>query len=109
MSATETNETETPEESAYHPTAKDYVRIATILAVLTAMEVSTYFVDFGPLGIPLLVALMIIKFILVASWFMHLKFDSRAYTRLMYAGLLGAISLYAGTLVMFAIGHFPRL
>ena len=109
MSATETNDTETPEESTFHPTANDYIRIATILAVLTAMEVSTYFVDFGPLGIPLLVVLMIIKFVLVASWFMHLKFDSRSYSRLMYAGLLGAIVLYAGTLVMFAIGHFPRL
>ena len=109
MSATETHDTESPEESRYHPTAKDYVQVATILAILTAMEVSTYFVDFGPLGIPLLIVLMIVKFVLVASWFMHLKFDSKSYSRLMYTGLAMALGLYAGTLVLFAIGHFPRL
>ena len=109
MSTTETHGSESVEESAYHPTAQDYVRIATILAVLTAMEVSTYFVDFGPLGIPLLIVLMIIKFVLVAGWFMHLKFDSRNFARLMYGGLFAALVLYGGTLVLFAFLHFPQL
>ena len=110
MSATETPQEPAPaEESTYHPTAGDYIRIATILAVLTALEVSTYFVDFGPLGIPLLIVLMAIKFVLVAGWFMHLKFDSKNFTRLMYGGLFAALVLYGGTLAMFALLHFPRL
>jgi cytochrome c oxidase subunit 4 len=93
----------------HHPTPRDYVRIAVILFVLTAMEVSTYFLDFGAIAVPLLIVLMLIKFVLVASWFMHLKFDSKHYTRLLYAGLTLAIFLYALTLVLFRLGHFPTL
>jgi cytochrome c oxidase subunit IV len=99
MSTTDTPETEAVDAShAHHPTPADYVRIAIILAVLTALEVSTYFFDFGVVGIPLLIVLMIIKFVYVASWFMHLRFDSRLYGRFLYGGLTLAVVLYAATL-----------
>ena len=88
------------DEHGHHPTPRDYVRIALILGVLTLMEYSTYVFDFGGLGIPLLVVLIIIKFILVASWFMHLKFDTRIFSRFMYGGLVLAFVLYALTLVI---------
>jgi cytochrome c oxidase subunit IV len=88
------------EEHGHHPTPRDYVRIALILGVLTAMEFSTYVVDFGGLGIPLLVVLIAIKFVLVASWFMHLKFDNKLFSRLMYGGMVLALSLYVITLVV---------
>jgi caa(3)-type oxidase subunit IV len=64
------------------------------------MEYSTYVFDFGGLGIPLLVVLIVIKFILVASWFMHLKFDTKLFSRFMYGGLVLAFVLYALTLVI---------
>lgn len=88
------------DEHGDHPTPRDYVRIALILAVLTAMEFSTYVFDFGGLGVPLLVTLIVIKFIYVASWFMHLKFDTRVFSRMMYGGLALAFSLYLATLVI---------
>ena len=96
MSATQTPEQQDQhEEHGHHPTPRDYVNIALILGVLTALEYSTYVVDFGALGIPMLVVLIIIKFILVASWFMHLKFDTKLFGRLMYGGLGFALVLYA--------------
>ncbi len=78
-----------------HPTPRLYVQIAGILFVLTAMEFSTYFIEFGGLTTPLLVILMAIKFVMVAGFFMHLKYDTRLFTRLMAVGLFGALGLYA--------------
>jgi cytochrome c oxidase subunit IV len=88
----------------HHPTPKQYVQIAIVLAVLTGMEVAASFIDIGPAFLPTLIGLMAIKFVLVAGWFMHLKFDTRLYTRLMVGGLGLALSLYAVVMVLFA-GH----
>ena len=91
------------DHAGHHPTPAEYVRIALILAVLTALEVSTYYFDFGRAGIPLLVILMVIKFIMVASFFMHLRYDTKLFGRFMYTGLGFAIVLYAATLLIFVV------
>ncbi|TVR29545.1 MAG: hypothetical protein EA388_15410 [Nitriliruptor sp.] len=78
-----------------------------MLAILTALEVSTYFVDFGRIAIPLLIILMIIKFIMVASFFMHLKFDSKLFGRMLYGGLILALGLYAVTLIILFFERAP--
>lgn len=98
---TATERTDEHEATDHHPTPRDYVNIAIILFVLTALEVSTYFVDFGAIGLPLLIVLMILKFLLVAGWFMHLRFDTKVFSRFMYGGLILALALYAITLVLF--------
>lgn len=110
MSSIETTQdTEHPSTAHHGPEPREYVRIALVLAALTALEVSTYFVDFGPLGIPLLIGLMFIKFVMVANFFMHLKFDNRLYTRLLYTGLILAITLYALTLLIMYVGSAPTI
>ena len=78
-----------------------YVRIALILAAITALEVSTYYVDFGWLFMPALMIMMVIKFVMVVSYFMHLKFDNKLFTYLFYSGLLLAIAVYCGFLATF--------
>jgi cytochrome c oxidase subunit 4 len=78
-----------------------YIKIALVLAALTAIEVSTYYVDFGPFFMPTLFILMIIKFVIVASYFMHLKFDNKLFSYLFYSGLLLAIAVYCGFLATF--------
>ena len=80
---------------------KQYVIIALILAVLTAIEVSTYYVDFGPLFMPTLLILMAVKFVIVVSYFMHLKFDTTLFSWLFYTGLFLAIAVYVGALATF--------
>ena len=78
-----------------------YVRIALILAAITALEVSTYYVDFGPFFMPSLMIMMVIKFLMVVSYFMHLKFDNRLFSWLFYAGLILAITVYVIALSTF--------
>ena len=80
---------------------KQYVVIALILAALTAIEVSTYYVDFGPLFMPTLFVLMTVKFVIVVSYFMHLKFDNKLFSYLFYTGLILAIAVYCGALATF--------
>jgi cytochrome c oxidase subunit 4 len=90
-----------------HPSPKEYIRIAVILAVVTAAEVGIYYMDLARgLLIPLLFGFSAIKFTLVVLWFMHLRFDSRIYSRFFVLGLAGAITLYIVVLLTF--GAFSR-
>jgi cytochrome c oxidase subunit 4 len=78
-----------------------YIKVALILAAMTALEVATYYVDFGPFFMPVLLILMCAKFFIVVSYFMHLKFDSKLFSFLFYAGLFLAIGVYAIALATF--------
>ena len=100
--ATTTDEDTTEQRSGHHPTPKDYVQVFGVLFVLTAMEVAASFIDVGPLFLPLLLVLMAIKFVLVAGWFMHLKYDIATYTQFMVGGLLLAMGLYGVVLLVFS-------
>ncbi|MEY3455789.1 MAG: hypothetical protein RIR38_51 [Actinomycetota bacterium] len=97
---TMTTETET-HEAEHGMSNTGYIRIALILAAITALEVSTYYVDFGPFFMPSLMIMMVIKFLMVVSYFMHLKFDNRLFSWLFYAGLILAIIVYVIALSTF--------
>ena len=84
-----------------HPGDRTYVMIAVILAVITAVEVATFYVDIGDLFIPSLMVMMIAKFALVAMYFMHLRFDSNLFTRLFVSGIVLAVLVYATALMTF--------
>lgn len=101
---------ETEAEAALDPSEvhevseKQYVIIALLLAVLTALEVASTEIDgLGPFLIPALLVMMAVKFFIVISYFMHLKFDNKLFSMMFYLGLFGAIILYSGVLSMF---HF---
>ena len=102
--ALEQHEVELPAEHAGshagHPSAKEYVRIAVILFVLTGLEIGASYagVSTGIL-IPTLWVLAIVKFALVVLWFMHLRFDDRRYARFFVMGLSGASVLYLIVLI----------
>ncbi len=82
-----------------HPSDLDYVKIALILAVITGAEVAIpYLTDvMGPV-IAVMLALMAIKFSIVAMWFMHLRFDSRLFRQVFIAGLVLATLVYLGVM-----------
>jgi cytochrome c oxidase subunit 4 len=88
-----------------HPSDWQYIKIAIVLAILTALEVFTYFESVHNLGrnalIVLLMIMMITKIVLVMAWFMHLKFDSRTFTRMFVAGVLLACAVYTVMLTTF--------
>src|SRR5688500_8224492 len=84
-----------------HKTTGYYVTVALILAFLTALETSTYWVDFGWLFMPALLIMMTIKFFMVVMLFMHLKFDNRLFGVMFYSGLGLAVFVYVAALMTF--------
>jgi cytochrome c oxidase subunit 4 len=88
------------EHHSHGPTDGQYFMIFWVLVALTALEVSTYWWEdwFGEaahkVAVPLLIILMVVKFFLVALYFMHLKFDSKLLKRTFYFGMLLAIIVY---------------
>jgi cytochrome c oxidase subunit IV len=94
-------------DSAVHehhgPTDLQYVGIFAILVVITGVEVAlSYLVDdIGAFFLPLLLILMAVKFLMVVSYFMHLKFDNRIFSVMFYTGLILAITVYGAFLFTF--------
>jgi cytochrome c oxidase subunit 4 len=87
------------------PTDKQYIGIALFLAVLTAIEIAATELGWfsGTPLVTILISLMIVKFLLVVGFFMHLRFDSRLFTLVFYIGVVFAVGLYG---VMLATFHF---
>ena len=86
-----------PGEVRPHPTPARYVVIAAILVVVTAAEVGLYYLQGDvPDGLIIVFLLMfaMIKFALVASWYMHLRTDKPIFRRFFVLGIVAAISLY---------------
>ncbi len=90
-----------------HPSDAQYIVIAVILAAITALEVSTYYIGFfNDHFAYLLVALlpmMTVKFAIVAAFFMHLRFDDKLLRRIFVGGILLASAVYMIALSTF---HF---
>ena len=82
-------------------TDKQYIVIAVILAVITAGEVTLTYIDVGPIFLPALLIMMTAKFLVVVSYFMHLKFDNKLFSFLFYLGLVLAVGVYVGALATF--------
>jgi cytochrome c oxidase subunit 4 len=92
-----------PGEVRPHPTPQRYVIIAAILVVVTSAEVGLYYLQGNisdGLIIVFLLMSMVIKFALVASWYMHLRTDKPVFRRFFVLGILAAISLYLIVLTM---------
>ncbi len=92
-----------PHRHRPHPKPRDYWIIGFTLAVITAIEVALSYTDFLGIGGPiLLVIAAILKFAIVAMWFMHLRFDLGVYSRFFLLGIIGAIVLFTVVLATFA-------
>jgi cytochrome c oxidase subunit 4 len=88
---------------AVHPKDALYLVVAAVLFALTGMEVSTYYISYGWLFLPLLFVLMSIKFTLVVLFFMHLRFDAKIFGRLFWAGAFLAVAVYVSALATFKL------
>jgi cytochrome c oxidase subunit 4 len=91
-----------PTDHAHGLTDLGYVKVAIILALMTGAEVTlTYLHLPGDVFMAVLLVLMVLKFWTVVSYFMHLKFDSKIFTRLFYMGLFLAVVVFAAVLCTF--------
>ena len=84
-----------------HPSDARYIGIALILAVITAAEVAASYIELGAFFLPALLGMMAVKFVIVVSMFMHLKFDNRVFSWLFYTGLILALLVYMAALMTF--------
>jgi cytochrome c oxidase subunit 4 len=87
-----------------HPGAKEYVLIAAILAIITAIEVAIYYIPaLRSVLPPILIVLSLTKFSMVAMFFMHLKFDSRFFSVVFVTGILVAVGVFVVFLTMLRV------
>lgn len=87
-----------------HPKPRDYWLIAFILAVITGAEVAVAYIDaLDSVLAPLLIVMSIAKFVIVVGWFMHLRFESKAYTRLFMIGIILTPLMFAAVLFTFGV------
>jgi cytochrome c oxidase subunit IV len=100
-----------PLEDRTHPGPRQYVVIAVVLAVVTAMEVALFYMSFLPDAAvaTALLLLMTIKFSLVVLWFMHLRFDSPVFKRLFATGVVLALSVFLIVMLTFGAGLGPAV
>jgi cytochrome c oxidase subunit 4 len=98
-------------EHGAHPTEAFYVKIAMILASVTALEVGLYYTKFNQQATnAVLIGLAALKFVMVAAYFMHLKFDNRILRRLFVTGFVLASLVYLAylwTLGVFKLSFLP--
>lgn len=99
---------EAHEEEHEHPSNAKYWKVGALLGVITAAEVSTYFItndpyshDLKPLLIGGLLVMMVAKFVTIAGYFMHLKFDNKLFRVAFIAGLALAVAVYLIVLGVF--------
>jgi caa(3)-type oxidase subunit IV len=69
-----------PRADHQHSHRRAYVGVFVVLALVTALEVLITLIDFGSAATGPLVALSTAKVLLVAMFFMHLRYDSRLYS-----------------------------
>jgi len=92
------------DDHAHHPSDAEYIKIALVLALITGVEVFTYFesvLDWGAFLIPSLMVMMVVKFWLVARMFMHLKADKPILSQFFVTGIVMAVAVYMVTLLAF--------
>lgn len=88
-----------------HP---NYMMIFWILVVLTVLEVGAAqlygYEGMGTIALILLVGMAITKAILVAAYFMHLRFETRTFVVIVSAPMIFAVILVLGLLPDVAFG-----
>lgn len=83
-----------------HPTPLKYIFVAAVLAVVTAVEVALSYIEMGDaVKVALLMSGALIKFVFVALYFMHLKFDNVILRRFFVTGIVLALLVYFVVLI----------
>ena len=84
-----------------------YIFIAITLGVLTGIEVGVYYIDWlhdhRIFLVLVLCALAVVKFSLVAGYFMHLKFDNKLFRYFFMTGIALALAVYTIFLLVFGV------
>jgi heme/copper-type cytochrome/quinol oxidase subunit 4 len=95
------------DEAHAHPTEGTYWIVFVALVVLTAVEVAWSFLGFeGPALVLPLIAMMTVKFLLVAGAFMHLYFDLRIINGKLFTWAFASGLALAATVYLVVVAAF---
>jgi len=84
-----------PGSDEHYPDEWQYIKVALVLFGITALEVAVYYISgLKDVLIPILLTMAVLKFAIVALYFMHLRFDSKLFRRLFVTGIILAIVVY---------------
>ena len=89
-----------------HPTWSTYWKVALILTIITAVEVSAYYIpawEESRVYVPSMLIMSGAKFVIVVLFYMHLKYDHRLF-RALFSGPLIIAAITIVTL-MFLFGQ----
>jgi cytochrome c oxidase subunit IV len=89
-----------------HPTWSTYWKVATVLTLITAVEVWIYYVPkfvASKLFLPTLLILSAAKFAIVVMFYMHLKYDHKLFRALFTGPLI--IAMITIISLLFLFGH----
>jgi cytochrome c oxidase subunit 4 len=97
-------EVEVHTDHSNHPSPRQYVLIAVVLVVLTAIEIAVSYIDTDHTNLIIfaLFAMGAAKFFLVAGWYMHMRLDQPFFRRIFVIGMIGAGVVYGIVILMFS-------
>jgi cytochrome c oxidase subunit 4 len=88
-----------------HPGPVEYIKVAVFLAVVTAGEVAVYYLSgLKAVLVPVLLVMAVVKFGTVAAYFMHLKFDTHLFRRVLVLGI--GLALIVFSVVFVTLTHY---
>ncbi len=74
------------------------------LTALTAAEVGVFYIEGLGWGIiPVMLTLAAAKFLIVAMFYMHLRYDARLFSGLFVGGLVLAVLVFMSVMALFKI------
>ena len=87
-----------------HATVATYLRIAVVLAIVTAMEISLLYIPGLPNHVMVagLIVMSIVKFALVVGFYMHLRYDHPILRALFVGPLLVACGIILALMALFS-------
>ncbi|MCE2899947.1 MAG: cytochrome C oxidase subunit IV family protein [Gemmatimonas sp.] len=89
----------------HHPGWSTYWKIALVLTVITAVEVSAYYIpawENSWFYVPSMLFMSTVKFVLVVMYYMHLKYDHKLFRALFTGPLMVASLTLIGLLFLFS-------
>jgi cytochrome c oxidase subunit 4 len=89
-----------------HPTWPTYWKVATVLTLITVVEVWVYYIPTfvaSRLFVPSLLVMSAVKFAIVVMFYMHLKYDHKLFRALFTGPLM--IAMLTLIVLLFLFGH----
>lgn len=88
-----------------HPGWSTYWKVALILTIITAVEVSAYYIPAWSKSwvyVPSMLIMSTVKFVIVAMYYMHLKYDHKLFRSLFSGPLVMAFVTFIGLMFLFS-------